>query len=273
MSAAEHWRKQLEGWAIPAELLATVESSPYEWPVELFKRRRRVEADRQEEPFTTELLRRLLPKQGSLLDIGAGTGRASLPLAVEGHSLTAVEPNEAMRRGWAQEAAGMRVNLIEGRWPEVADQVPVHDVAVAAHVVYDVSEIAPFLLTLANRVRVAVVLELTQAHPWSSYATYYRVLHDLERPSGPTVDDLVALVEELGWKPSCELWEREGSVWFESWDEIEELMARRLVLPAARRGELRELLRPDLRERDGRLYLGDDRRKMATVWWIPGQTG
>jgi len=41
--------------------------------------------------------------------------------------------------------------LIEESWPAVAPRAGRHDVALAAHVVYDVADLAPFLQALHRR--------------------------------------------------------------------------------------------------------------------------
>ena len=75
-----------------------------------------------------------------MLDVGAGRGRASLPLAVLGHDLTAVEPDTGMADGFEEDAArlGVSARLVRGRWPEVAGEIPEVDVVMSANVVYDV---------------------------------------------------------------------------------------------------------------------------------------
>ena len=85
MSAAGRWREQLEAWAIPQELLGAVPDSPYEWPSELWERGRAA-AEAGPESVTAAIVRDLLPDGGTVLDVGAGTGRVSLPLAREGIS-------------------------------------------------------------------------------------------------------------------------------------------------------------------------------------------
>lgn len=271
MTAADRWRADLEAWAIPQELLDAVDESPYGWPVEMFRRRNET-ARTADEPETTRIVAELLGDDGTLLDVGAGTGRASIPLAVAGHRVVGVERSPAMADGLRQELADLDADytVIEAGWPIDSPDIGMFDVVMCANVVYDVQDIVPFLTAMQAHARRAVVVELTETHPWSSLAPYYRALHGLERPDGPTVDDLVDVVEEMtGTPPTVERWQRGGGMWFESWDEIERLWARRLVLPSDRREELRSLLEPDVVEVDGRLSVGDPTRRMATVWWRP----
>lgn len=268
MSAAEHWRNELAAWAIPDDLLAAVDDSPYRWPVELF-RRRNISAAESEPPPTFEIVEKLAGPGGTVLDIGAGTGRASLPFAVAGHPVTAVERSVEMASALREEAAAVDGGyaVIEDAWP-LSTEMGAFDVVMSAHVVYDVSAIEPFLVAMADHARRGVVLELTETHPWTPLGPYYRALHGIERPSGPSVDDLVAVVLEVfGVSPEVVRWERPGGTWFESWEEVEEVYRRRLVLPADRIGELRPLLSPDLEVVDGRMTLGDSVRRLATVWW------
>lgn len=272
--AVETWRRELAAWALPAGLVAAAGASPYEWPVELF--RRRAEADRGDpvEPLTRTLVRRLAGSGGVVLDVGAGTGRASLPLAAEGMTVVAVEKDPAMAAALRAAAAEQRVpvEVVEGAWPEAAGRVPEADVALCAHVAYDVADPAPFLTALVAHARRAVAIELTDRHPWAGLAPYYRALHGLDRPAGPTADDFAAVVEEVtGVAPHVERWERAGQVWFAGWDELLALMGRRLLVPASRVGELRAVLEPDVVESGGRLVLGRDPRRLVTVWWSTGE--
>jgi len=271
--ATARWRRLLEEWALPDDLLAAVPDSPYGWSPELWKRREQIAGEQATETLTSAIVRSLMPVRGSLLDVGAGTGRASLPHAVEGHRLTAVEKNPELAAGLRQRAAerGLAVELIEGVWPNVATDVDLNDVAMCAHVVYDVQDVRPFLASLAEHARAGVVVELTPDHPWSGLTPYYRALHDLERPDGPTYRDFVSVVEQVcGVQPQVEVWTRPGQVWFENWDEILDHYQKRLVLPRHRRKELRELLGPEVVADAGRFYVGSRERTLVTVWWRVG---
>jgi len=268
VSAAARWRAYLEGWALPPDLLEAVPDSPYSWPADLYRRRRRAEAG--EPPNgTTRLLLALLPAGGSLLDVGAGAGRASLPIAARGHPLTAVERNPAMAQALRSEAeaAGVAVQVIEGSWPEVAGGAGLHDVVLSAHVVYDVADLAPFLQALHEAARVAVVLEAGDRHPWASLIPYYRALHGLARPDGPTADLLAEVVAEvLGVMPHREDRIRPSRMLFADLQELVEFYRRRLLVPVERTTELADRLAPDIVERDGWLGLGGEEGE-ATLWW------
>ena len=268
MTAGDRWRADLEAWAIPDELLAAVDESPYGWPQSMWKRRSEVAKQHSAPTRTHELVDGLLDEDGVLLDIGAGRGRVSLPLITGGRRLIAVERSPEMLAGLVEDSAGagVEVEIVEGTWPDVA--VGSADVVVSANVVYDVQDLGPFLRAASEHATKAVFIEATERHPWAGLAPHYLALHGLERPDGPTLDDLAAVVaEEVGIVPTIEHWERHGGLYYESWDELLEFMGRRLVLPPGRRPELRRLLEPEVTEHDGRLWGGSVDRRMATVWW------
>lgn len=264
MTAADRWRSALEAWALPDDLLEAVDESPYGWAPELWKRRSAATVDVRSGPTLVRVRDLAGPPPADVLDIGAGRGRASLPLVADGYRLVAVEKDPGMIQGLEEEASGLGVRIVRGRWPEAAPEVGAVDVAMCANVVYDVAELAPFLAAMAGCARRGVVVELTETHPWSSLAPWYRALHGIDRPDGPTVDDFAAVVEEVtGTPPFVSRWQRAGSLWFTGWDEIEEYYGRRLLLPVERRHELRGLL--PVAVDDGRYVVGDEVRRMATV--------
>ena len=254
---------------IPQRLLDAAEESPYGWAPWVWARLSSA-ARSGPPPITVEIAAELASDHGSVLDVGAGRGRVSLPLAVLGHDLTAVEPDTGMADGFEEEAArlGVTARLVRGRWPEVAGEVPEADVVMSANVVYDVAGIGPFVAALDDNARRAVVVEMTERHPRVITAPLFRAVHGIDRPGGPSVEDLVeVIVEELGIRPDVERWERPTTMWFENWDEILAFYGRRVTLPMARRPELRPLLEPQVTEKDGRLYIGDRVGRHCTLWW------
>jgi SAM-dependent methyltransferase len=267
MSAADRWRDQLEAWALPDDLLSTAEESPYGWSQDLWKRRS-VMAATNSPPETVRIVAELMPQRGTLLDIGVGRGRASLPIAENHHRLIGVDESLEMLAGFTEDARrrSMQVETHEGRWPDVAAEVPAADVAMAANVAYNVADIVPFIAAMIDHARVAAVLEITERHPWAHLAPLYRAVHDLDRPDGPTADDLVAVIVEMtSHDPVVYRWERQGHVWYESWDELLDHYGRRLVVPKSERSALRRLLEPDVVVEDGKLRVGDTPTVFATI--------
>jgi SAM-dependent methyltransferase len=70
--------------------------------------------------FYRELARRTLGGPGRILELGAGSGRVTIPLARDGHELVAIDQSPAMlaklraRTGALPEAARQRVRVVEG---------------------------------------------------------------------------------------------------------------------------------------------------------------
>jgi SAM-dependent methyltransferase len=268
--ALERWREQLDGWAIPPEILAAAPESPWQFPVGLFRSRARRAGSRPATPSNREAAR-FLPPGGSVLDVGAGGGAASLPLAGLAGRLVGVDESPEMVASFlaAAEAAGVPASGVEGRWPEVADRVPPADVVVCHHVLYNVPDLAPFAAALTGHARRRVVVELTERHPLVSLGPLWRRFHDLERPAGPGADDAVAALEALGLEVARQDWESPDRFGFDDFDELVAFTRRRLCLPADRDPEVAAaLLEEGTRQVDG-VWVSGQPRRVTTLSW-PG---
>ena len=137
--------------------------------------------------------------------------------------------------------------------------------------VLDMSGLAPgpyCTMLLGDLGADVIVVEATPGHPWSHLTPYYRVMHGLERPRGPVVEDLGAVIAEtVGAAPSIERWPAPAGLRFADMQELVDLMAMRLLVPGDRWSELMDLLTPDVVEDDGWLVLGRTEREMCTVTW------
>jgi SAM-dependent methyltransferase len=233
-TAASAWGEQLARWAIPDEVLARAPESPYFFDVGEFASRADGAVARKGRSVSDSMALQALSLGGSVLDVGSGAGAASLPLAGRAGLLLAVDERAELLAAFAARAEAIEVPFrgFEGRWPDVAGDVPVAEVAVSHHVAYNVADLSSFALALGSHARRRVVLELTAAHPLAWTSPYWRALH----------------VREVRWRqPRAPL----DAAAFER-------LARRLCLGPDRHAELAALLRkaPPPRWRD-----------LSTIWW------
>jgi SAM-dependent methyltransferase len=269
-AALERWREQLDGWAIPEEILAAAPESPWGFPVGLFRSRARRAGSRAATPSNREAARHL-PAGGSVLDVGAGGGAASLPLAGVAGRLVAVDESADMVASFLAAAGqrGVPAEGVEGSWPAVAGRVGPADVVVCHHVLYNVADLAPFAEALTGHARRRVVAELTDRHPLVGLGPLWRRFHGLERPTGPGADDAAAALAALGLEVDRRDWEQQDRFGFDDFDELVAFTRRRLCLPAERDPEVAEaLLEQGTRQVDG-VWVSGQPRRIATLSW-PG---
>jgi Methyltransferase domain len=263
------WRAELDAWAIPEEILAAAPESPWGFPVGLFRARaERAGAGAQPTPSTREAAR-WLPPSGSVLDVGAGAGAGSLPLAGVAGRLVGVDESAAMVEAFlaAAAGAGARAEAVQGRWPEVAGRVGPADVVVCHHVLYNVADLAPFATALTDHARRRVVVELTDRHPLVGLAPLWRRFHGLERPSGPTAGDAAAALAALGLDPQRQDWESGDRLGFDRFEELVAFTRRRLCLPADRDPEVAEALLEAGTRQVGGVWVGAGPRLVSTLSW------
>ncbi len=193
----------------------------------------RADPTRTDEPVLVELLREVGAGE-TWLDIGAGAGRYALPLARElapsGGSVTAVDPSSGMLAA-LRETAGehdiANVRVVEGRWPDVAAEAGPADVALIAHVSYDIAAIGPFVAAMeaaAGRLCIAVLME---RQPSSIADVCWPPVWGEERVSLPALPEFVERLRALGREPVITMLEREPRR-FASREELEGFLRRQL---------------------------------------------
>lgn len=161
----------------------------------------RVPGDPSADP-TPDALAALIGPDDRVIDVGAGGGRITIPLARRCRELVAVEPSPAMRAVLEEEIArhGVRnIRIVAARWEEAT--VEPAELVFAAHVTYGIQAIAPFLRKLdAMALRHAALVTMTDP-PQTPLAPFWRAVHGEERLRLPCRDELVAVLRELGADP------------------------------------------------------------------------
>src|SRR4030095_14836967 len=119
-TALDEWRHALASWALPEEILTRTRRSPWEFPWELFRRRAEAAVDAPPTPSAARALE-ALPDGGSVLDVGAGPGAASLALARRAGRIVAVDQSREALTIFEElaSAAGLDHGAVVGTWPGV----------------------------------------------------------------------------------------------------------------------------------------------------------
>jgi SAM-dependent methyltransferase len=267
-TAGDRWREALAEWQIPPDILAGAEESPWVLPRQVFVRRAEGLA-RAPYGRSYARAREALDAPGSVLDVGAAAGAASLPLASRATSICAVDTDEPMLEDFARAAgaAGLSFSRVSGRWPDVADRVGAADLVVCHHVLYNVPDIEPFIVELDRHARRRVVVEITERHPLVRLNPLWQRIHNIDRPDGPSATDLLAVLDELGFAVHAERWQRPPDAEYREFGELVETTRRRLCLPAARTGEVMAALRELGVSEETAPHFGSSGQDLVTIWW------
>lgn len=269
MSATRRWRDLLPHWGIPEAILATAPESPWTFPPELYARRAET-ARRLPDSAALRIARQAVPDGGSVLDVGVGGGAASLPLAPPARRIVGVDRSRDLLDRFSASARtiGVEPLAVEGAWPDVAADVERCDVAVCAHVLYNVPELEPFVVALDEHAGRRVVIEITAVHPLAWMSDLWMRFHRLRRPDGPTADDAERALSDLGLDVRREDETRTSrSTGFAMREDAVASIRRRLCLRSDRDGEITDALGDRLAERDGLWSAGPAEQRVVALWW------
>lgn len=167
------------------------------------------------------------------LDIGAGAGRYALPLALHVRKVIAVEPSASMRnalRTGRAEHGLDNIELVGASWPAALGELgepPVADVALIAHVAYDIEEIGPFIDAMERAAGRLCVAMLTDQSPASVADPFWPVVHGIERIPLPALPELAELLRARGRSIEIRRVERTPRT-FDSFDGLATFLRRQL---------------------------------------------
>jgi SAM-dependent methyltransferase len=257
--AETRWAEQLAAWAIPEEIRSQATADPWKLTPVLCPA---PEPDERPDTPGFRLALDALGEGGTVLDVGVGAGAASLPLVPPATLVIGTDESDEMLAAFTARARerGVRARTYPGRWPDIARAVPEADVVVCSHVFYNVPDLGPFALALTAHARRRVVVELSGRHPVAGSNPLWKRFWNLDRPEGPTADDALAVLDEVGIRPGVDRQVRPASRRVAHADRVAYL-TRRLCLPPERQPEVEAALveSPEPAERE-----------LVTLWWDGG---
>jgi len=143
-----------------------------------------------------EVIDPYLSPRKTLIDVGAGAGRHSTPLAERLEWVTAVEPSEGMR---AQISPRDNMTIVASTW-EDAEVAPA-DLVICCHVLYGVEDPIPFIQKMERSARERVFIMLREG-PVPHPSTVLRErLAGAPGPRTPVFSDLFLLLLQAGIAP------------------------------------------------------------------------
>ena len=209
------------------------------------------------------------------IDVGAGAGRFSLPLALYVESVVAIEPSGAMRAEFANlqiEHGITNIDLRDDRWPSDDPVITdVGDVALISHVAYDIEPIGGFLDTLERSARRECVAILFDHSPSAMFWQVWPAIHGEEQVQLPGGNEFTALLKARGASVEASVIQPRGDrqrFVFDAPEAAIEWARRRLWLAenSARLPLLREAVAELLIERDGGWTLPDQPSQLLIRW-------
>jgi SAM-dependent methyltransferase len=209
---------------------------------------------------------------GTVLDIGAGTGAWSILLSARAQHVTAVEPSGSMIKVMRESLAAediRNVSIVEGEWPGVS--VEPHDYSLCSHAMYAAPDLRTFVLEMAAKTRrmCFLLLRATSMDGIRAEAAQHIWGQPLDSPNFSIAYNVLlqagiyanVLMENTGlWKPRT------------SPSLAQALADMRRFLALDESGEhdeyLTELLNRRLTLKDGR-YVWPPEVRSALVYWQP----
>jgi SAM-dependent methyltransferase len=206
------------------------------------------------------------------LDIGAGGGRYALPIALLTREVTCVEPSTGMLevlRSGMRENAIENVRTVQDRWP-IGGFEGAADVALVAHLGYDVEEIGPFVEAMETAARHRCIAVLAEGAMTTVGSMFWEPVHGERRVPLPGLPEFIGLLLARDHLPEIKLVDREPR----TFDSVEDLlfMARRQLwvrVDSEKDRILQSLVQEGATERDGRWALDWSTSRIGIVSWEP----
>ena len=227
---------------------------------------------RTDDLLVNRLLKEVTPNS-SMLDVGAGGGRLSLPMALHCRQVVAVEPSASMGTVLLQQASEFsipNVSLVEATW-ESAEVDPA-DLVLCAHVLYVVSDIEQFVRKLGIHAQERVLVVLYQAPPQSQTYSLWKMVHGEERLPLPSLPEFKDVLSQLEIEFHVDMLPPQPVRGFDDYQQALEQLTRRLYLtPETPQMTSLEAALPDLlEETEGTLIIrGSQPLEPGLVWWRP----
>jgi len=209
----------------------------------------------------------------TVLDIGAGNGRWTIPLSKNAKGVTAIEPDREMMEVLQGniKTAPKNIQIIQSSWEDA--QVEIHDIAVCAHAIYSSPDLAAFVHKMEQHARKTCYLAIRLPPVDGVIGELTNTIYSRVYDSANAVIAYNALYS-LGIYANV-LVENEVYPWTNSSFEEAFLRAKR-HLHLESNSAYDVLIQDTLRKRlvlSNNGYIWPDGMRSALLWWKPSSKG
>ena len=213
----------------------------------------------------------LLPEY-AVLDVGAGAGRITIPVAKRVTQVTALEPSETMLTLLKANAEKENINnirCIHGSLEdlEVGYGVDSHELVIASFSLFMI-DIEKALVAMHNIATKGVYLFLS-ASVWMD-SEIQKIIYGGSVPMWSDYIYAYNILYDLGILANVEIWDYSSKQSFSDLNSAVSKFTDLYSAPSKKQIELREYLRRTLVEDDGKLWI-IRKRKAAMIWWTKSE--
>ena len=207
----------------------------------------------------------------SVLDVGAGSGRYSIPIAAKAREVTAVEPSPGMGETLQAEAGKRQVSnirLVPSSWLDA--QVAPTDVVLCAHVLYFTPEVEAFVRKLDEHARRTCLIVIRVDPMQASLAGLFEEIWGEPQAPEPSFIDCYNVLYQMGIAADVTIRRGGGGPGRFATLEDAEAAAIRFLSPPddAARAKIRPYLEANLRRTpDGGLAFPRGGPRAALISW------
>lgn len=214
-----------------------------------------------------------LSETDTVMDMGAGTGRFAVPIAMRVSHLTAVEPSKGMvsfLNEGMQKAGLTNYSVVQKRWEdvEIGDDIPIHDVVFASNSLGfpDLAEGLKKLDSAARRSVHILWFAGPERHPLNP-ELLKRLGRDEKPPIGPDYLLIVNVLHDMGIYANVSIERTNTDHVFDDLDEAVTWWSERGDIDPNQEPIVREYLSETLVSTDEGQLLMKRQGWRARIWW------